>query len=99
MEMRTYSFKTRVWRYEAIGGWYFVTLPEDESDVIKDLHGRGRRGFGSVRVEVTVGGSTWKTSIFPDKKAGAYILPLKAEIRRKEMINDHDLISITVKII
>jgi hypothetical protein len=35
-------------------------------------------------VEVRVGSSTWRTSVFPDTKRGALILPVKQEIRRKQ---------------
>lgn len=99
MRDRTVKFNTKVWRYEGMGGWYFITLPEDDSEVIKDLYGHTGRGFGSVKVEVTIGSSTWKTSIFPDKKAGAYILPLKSEVRKKESIAEGDKIEVTVKIV
>lgn len=40
-----------------------------------------RRGFGSVRVEVTVGPTTWCTSIFPSKESGSYVLPVKKAVR------------------
>ena len=39
-------------------------------------------GFGSVRVEATIGGSTWRTSIFPSDDA--YILPIKKAVREAE---------------
>jgi hypothetical protein len=35
-------------------------------------------------VEVRVGSSTWRTSVFPDTKRGTLILPMKQEIRRKQ---------------
>lgn len=40
-------------------------------------------GWGSIPVEVTVGTSTWKTSLFPLKKDG-YFLPMKKAILKKE---------------
>ena len=42
-----------------------------------------RRGFGSVRVEVTLEGVTWRTSVFPSKETGGYFLPVKMEVLRK----------------
>jgi len=45
-----------------------------------------KRGFGSVRVNVTIGGSTWKTSLFPSKELGHYVLPIKASIRKAEAL-------------
>ena len=37
-----------------------------------------------MRVEVTCGGTTWLTSLFPSKEQAAYILPMKAAVRRAE---------------
>ena len=55
-----------------------------------------RRGWGSVRVLVTLGSSTWNTSIFPDKRSGTYILPLKASVRRTEGVFDGDVVTFTI---
>lgn len=79
-----YAFEAEVWEYEGPAAWFFVSLPEDVADKIEsDHHGR-THGFGSVRVEVTVGSTTWSTSIFPDRKRGTYVLPVKKEVRRAE---------------
>lgn len=56
------------------------------SDEIELITASNRRGFGSVRVRVTVGATTWSTSIFPDKKSEAYVLPVKALVRRTEAL-------------
>jgi len=66
--------------------WCFVSLPEDMSEELETRFGGQAAGFGSLRVEVTVGETTWKTSIFPDKSSGvlAYALPLKQAVRKAE---------------
>lgn len=78
--------KATVWLYPGMAGWHFVTLPEKQSLQIKSCFGFLKRGWGSLPILVTIGKTSWKTSIFPDKKAGAYLLPLKAEARKKEKI-------------
>src|SRR2546429_7757952 len=50
-----------------------------------------RRGFGSLRVPVTVGGSTWTTSIFPGTARGRYVLLIKRAIRKAEALNAGEL--------
>jgi len=81
----TFTFTSKVWLWnEGKGSWHFVTVPTDVSVHIKGL-GLPRNGFGSVRVEVTIGKTKWKTSIFPEKK-GTYCLPLKSEVRKKEKV-------------
>jgi len=37
-----------------------------------------------VRVDVTVGATSWRTSIFPDSKTGTYLLPVKKAVRLAE---------------
>ena len=82
-----------------MSGWHFVTVPVATSKQIKKRHGLAARGWGSIRVNVTLGKSQWKTSIFPDKKANAYVLPLKADIRAKEGITAGDTISFGLNIL
>ncbi len=58
-----------------------------------------RRGFGSVRVEATIGKTSWKTSIFPDSRSGTYLLPLKASVRRAEDLVDGDEITFALSVV
>ena len=79
--------------------WTFVSLPADVSEEISDLAGGRRRGFGSVRVRVIVGGSSWTTSIFPDGARKAYVLPIKRAVRKAETLEAGDLATVTVELI
>lgn len=98
----SYEFKARVWLYPGPpaggGSWHFITVPKKESEEIKKRFGQNRRGFGSLPVVVKIGKTSWKTSIFPHSKVGAYLFPLKAEIRRKEGIALDDVVSLTMEI-
>lgn len=84
----TFEFSAELWRYTGKAAWYFVTLPHDVADDIDEITADSRRGFGSVRVEVTVGSSTWNTSIFPDTKSESFVLPVKKAIRIAEDLDD-----------
>jgi len=88
----------KVWLYPGMAGWHFVTLPKKQSAEIKARFGLMKRGWGSLSIVITIGKTSWKTSIFPDKKAGAYLLPLKAEVRRKENITAGDTITFSVEV-
>jgi hypothetical protein len=94
----SYSIKTKVWIYPGDAAWHFVNIPTDITEEINFLHSEKKRGFGSLPVEVTIGETTWKTSIFPDKKTNSYLLPIKAIVRKKEDIDAGDVIEISVKI-
>ncbi|MFE5670737.1 DUF1905 domain-containing protein [Agromyces sp. NPDC056523] len=92
----TYRFRSRVYRWSerATDSWYFVDVPEAESDDIRDRP-RMPRGFGSVRVEATIGGTTWLTSIFPG--AERYALPLKKAVRSAEDIEPDDEVDVRIR--
>ena len=53
------------------------------------------RGFGSIPVEVSIGGSVWQTLLFPDKAAGSFLLPIKRAIRDREGIKPGDVAEVT----
>ena len=93
-----YKTRAKVWLYPGAGGWHFVTLPAKDSAAIKKAFGVAQRGWGSLPVIATVGKTSWKTSIFPYKKIGAYVLPLKADVRKKENIQRDRVIAFSVQI-
>lgn len=81
-----FEFTATLWLYPGDAGWHFVTLPPEVADEIDEVAGE-RAGFGSVPVEATIGTSTWKTSLFPDKQAASFVLPVKKAVRQKEGID------------
>lgn len=98
MIQKKYEMRAKVWIYPGMAGWHFLTLPAKDSHMIKEVFGSLSRGWGSLPVIVTLGKTTWKTSIFPDKKAGAYLLPLKSEVRKKENVSKDDVVKFVVEI-
>ena len=74
-----------------------MTLPADVADEVRARSGP-RRGFGSVRVRASIGATTWETSVFPDTKSGSYLLPVKAEARRREGLEDGDTVAVTLEV-
>jgi len=95
----TFSAECWLWQGEK-GSWHFITLPEDKSEEIKFFseNNSKRRGWGAVRVQATIGGTTWETSIFPQFKTKIYILPVKAEVRKREKITDGDVVKVALEI-
>ncbi len=92
------TFSAEVWEHST-GGWHFLDLPEPIADDIEAQFGERAAGFGSVRVEVTVGGSRWRTSLFPDSKRATYVLPLKKPVRVAEGIAAGDTIAVHVAVV
>jgi hypothetical protein len=94
------EFAAELWLWDARRDdtWVFVSLPEGASDDIRDLVGGQVRGFGSVRVRVTIGATSWQTSIFPSAD-GPYVLPLKKAVRKSEKLDVGDTATLTVELI
>jgi hypothetical protein len=95
------DFAAQLWIWDARPGenWAFVTLPADASDEILERTGGTRRGFGAVRVRAAIGTSTWQTSIFPDGKRGAYVLPVKKAIRKAQSLEPGDTAEVRVDVL
>jgi len=91
-----YKLKSNVFVYPGMSAWRFLTVPKKESTEIKEKFGKYAKGWGSLPVSVTIGKTTWNTSIFPDKKSGSYLLPLKAKVRKAEDIFDDSVVKFTV---
>ena len=86
-----------LWTGES-ASWHFITVPEEQADEIRAHSLVHRGGFGSVRVEATIGEVAWRTSVFPQKNGG-YLLPVKAEVRRRTNIVAGDEVRLTLDLL
>jgi len=98
MKNPLYQIRGKVWIYPGKTAWHFVNVSKKQSQEIKKLFGEMAGGWGSLPVKVGVDKISWNTSIFPDKKSGKYLLPLKAEIRKKKGIVAGQKISYSIEI-
>lgn len=93
-----YTVRAKVMKYPGMDGWFFAMLPKTAGGQIKKTYGPYAGGWGSLKVNATIGKTTWQSSIFPDKKSGSYVLPLKAQIRKAEHIIAGKTVVLTVTI-
>ncbi|MCL2090654.1 MAG: DUF1905 domain-containing protein [Micrococcales bacterium] len=73
-----------------------VRLPEDESDLVDDLP-VPRVGFQGVRVEATIGTTTWKTTVFPDKEG--FLLLVARKIAAAEALVVGEPVDVTLVVL
>lgn len=93
-------FSAEIWEHSPgdPGSWHFLTLPADVAEDVL-LEAGPREGFGSVRVEVTVGSTTWRTSLFPDTSSGKFVLPVKKPVRQSEELYAGEACEVTLRVV
>ena len=98
--MKTIPIKItgKLWIWQGKGAWHFVTISAEDADGIVEQYMWPRKGFGSIPVKVTIGQTSWKTSIFPEK-GGSFLLPIKKSVRNAENLRVDKNTKITVEVI
>lgn len=96
---RDYRVRVKVWRWKGDGGWHFATLPVKQAAEIKRRFGGSAKGWGSIKVRITVGDTEWATSLFPATKAKSYLFAIKAGVRKAEGIKEGDSITAQLHIL
>lgn len=87
----TWTVSGPVWLWQgsdgapAKGSWYFLTIDGETAQAIRGA-AVNAAAWGSVYVEATIGTTTWRTSLFPSKAHGGWLLPLKAAVRKAEKL-------------
>jgi hypothetical protein len=96
----TFTGPLWLWRGKAKDGtptstaWHFVTIDGAVADGIRAAAPGRSAAWGSVYVDVTIGKTSWKTSVFPSKEAAGYLLPVKASVRKAEKLVEGDQVTL-----
>lgn len=94
-----YEFSTKVYQYTSspdMSGWTFVSLPKEMSIEIRNNLKKSEEGWGRMKITAKIGNTKWQTAIWFDTKQNTYLLPLKAEIRKKENIVPDKYVKLTI---
>ena len=75
-----------MWRHNAPGGWHFISIPMDISKEIRQNLQWQEEGWGRMKATVMIGETRWESAIWFDTKMDCYLLPIKAEIRKRTQI-------------
>lgn len=81
-----FEFIAKIWQHAGSGGWYFISLSHDLAKEIRDNLKSEEEGWGRLKATAGIGNTEWQTAIWFDTKINTYLLPLKAEIRKKEKL-------------
>ncbi len=89
-------FEGTIWEWRGPAPFYFVTVPERESEEIHAVAALATYGWGVIPVLVSIGETEFETSLFP--KDGAYLVPLKAAVRAREHLDLGDRVRIALSV-
>lgn len=90
------TFEGEVWEWRGPAPYHFVSVPEALCDEVRDAAEVVSYGWGMVPVALSVGATTWTTSLWP--KDGGYVVPLKDRVRRAEGIELGDVVTVVMEI-
>lgn len=90
------EFSGKIWFWQGPAPWFFVTVPEKESQDLKAISAMVTYGWGVIPVHVRIGKTEWRTSLFP--KDGLYLVPVKASVRKAENLEEGDEVTIRLEV-
>jgi hypothetical protein len=90
-----FEFEGEVVEWRGPAPYYFVAIPEDESEDIK-VAAQGLEYWGQVPVVARIEDTEFSTALFP--KDGRYLLPLKDAVRRAAGVALDDVLTVAMRV-
>ena len=91
-----FQFTGKIWFWKGPAPWFFITIPEKESRDIKGISTFVTYGWGVIPVFVRIGKTEFTTSLFP--KDDRYIVPIKANVRKAENLEEGDTVTVWLEV-
>jgi hypothetical protein len=89
------EFTGAVFEWRGPAPFFYVAVPDAESAEVRAVASAVTYGWGMVPVTARVGGTEWRTSLFP--KDGRYLVPLKDAVRKAEGIGAGDVVAVRLE--
>ncbi len=91
-----FEFSGKIFFWRGPAPFFFVAMPDEDSRDLKAISGAVTYGWGVIPVDVQIGNTTFKTSLFP--KDGRYLVPIKDKVRKAENIDEGDTVTVQLDV-
>jgi hypothetical protein len=78
------------------GTYLHVNMPAEETAYLRSLPVQ-RAGFSSIKVDASIGTTTWRTSIFPDKEQS--LLLISKKVAKAEDLEVGEPVTVTIEVV
>ena len=86
------EFTGELWHWRGPSPYFFVTVPDEQSQELRQVSRDVSYGWGMIPVLVRIGRTEWRTSLFPQQQR--YVVPVKLAARRAERPEEGDLLEV-----
>lgn len=90
------EFEGPIFYWRGPSPFLFVAVPEDLSRDLKAISTSVTYGWGVIPVQVRIGATEWKTSLFP--KDGRYLVPIRVSVQRAEKLEVGDRVFLRLEV-
>ena len=91
-----FAFSGELWYWRGPAPYHFIGVPPEAARAIHAVAAEVTYGWGMIPVAVRIGGSIWKTALWP--KDGGYVLPIKDKVRIAEDLSLGDEIAVNLTV-
>ena len=90
------EFTGEIFHWRGPAPFHFVAVPDDPSAAIEAVASMVTYGWGVIPVEVRIGRTDFRTSLFP--KEGGYLGPINQAVRTAEELSLGDDVAIRLRL-
>ncbi len=90
------EFTGEMWFWKGPAPWHFITVPDQQCGELEAVSAFVTYGWGMIPVAARIGGTQWKTSLFP--KDGQYVVPVKTSVRTAERLAVGDILTVRLTV-
>ena len=91
-----FEFEGEIIHWRGPAPFYFVAMPDEDSQFLKSLSNQVTYGWGVIPVDVTIGSTTFYTALIP--KDGRYLVPLKDAVRKAEKLDENGVVAVQLDV-
>jgi len=89
-----FTFAAELVHWRGPSPWYFLPMTPDDSADLREAAAELTYGWGVIPVRVWIGDTEFTTSLFP--KDEVYLVPVKAAVRKREGLDEGDVVDVRV---
>lgn len=91
------AFEAVVIHWRGPSPFFFVAVPADHTETIREAARSASYGWGVVPVTASIGASSFRTSLFP--KGDAYLLPLRIAVRKEADVGLGESVRVEMRVV